>query len=258
MAEFPTNTGFIDYTVFNPIAPAPPDAPTLNLLHNFMSSGQTAWGPLLPTLRQHYRILLPDLPGHGRSQGYPAHFDYNVMARQLAALMQAEGADQGHLAGCSAGGMIAQLLVQHELVHPKTLTLVSTTHSLNPLTTGNTAVITPENFKAGSKWMEATVKLHDPYHYPGYYKEVLLAGFRELGPQNAIDLPLVALKAWTLPVCLIHGEEDEFFPPFIVEKMAAALPHAELHIVPGQTHALLFRQAGKVRDLMLDFLSRHA
>ncbi len=258
MTEFATETGHIYYEVLAATATTPPAPPTLTLLHNFMSSGQTAWGPLLAGLRQHYRILLPDLPGHGRSQGYPDQFDHTEIARQLAALMDTEGAEQGHLAGCSSGGMIAQLLVNTHFVQPKTLTLVSTTHSTNPATSGNRAIVTPENFKAGRNWMEATVKLHDPYHYAGYYNKELLPGFRQLSPQHAIDLPLTALAAWTLPVCIIQGAQDEFFPTFIVEKMAAALPNAELHIIPDQTHALIFRQSWKVRDLMLDFLQRHA
>jgi 3-oxoadipate enol-lactonase len=258
MTEFATDTGVIYYDVLASTSTTQPEPPTLTLLHNFMSSGQAAWGPLLPGLRQHYRILLPDLPGHGRSQGYPDQFDHTEIARQIAALMHTEGAAQGHLAGCSSGGMIAQLLVHSQFVEPKTVTLVSTTHSTNPSTTGNSAKITPENFKAGHNWMKVTAKLHDPYHYDGYYHEVLLPGFRQLHPQNAIDLPLTALKAWMLPVCIIHGAQDEFFPTFIVEKMAAALPNAELHIIPDQTHALIFRQSWKVRELMLDFLHRHA
>ncbi|MCX6043952.1 MAG: alpha/beta hydrolase [Chloroflexi bacterium] len=255
--EFTTATGSIYYEVLASTSTTERTPPTVTLLHNFMSSGQTAWGPLLPGLRQHYRVLLPDLPGHGRSQGYPALFDHTEIARQLAALMQAEQAEQGHLAGCSSGGMIAQLLVDNQLVHPKTLTLISTTHSTNAATTGSTAIVTPENFKAGRNWMAMTAKLHDPHHYDGYYHEVLLPNFRQLNAQNAIDLPLTALETWTLPVCIIHGAEDEFFPTFIVDKMATALPDAELHIVPNQTHALIFRQSGTVRDLMLDFLQRH-
>ena len=258
MPEFSTATGSIYYEVYDSDSAAADEAPTLTLLHNFMSTGQAAWGSLLPALRARYRLLVPDLPGHGRSQGYPADFDHTEMARQVAALMQAEGADQGELAGCSSGGMIAQLLVDHHFVQPHTLTLISTTYSTNPATTNNHASTSPEDFKAGRNWMEATAKLHDVYHYPGYYKEVLLDGFRRLRSQYAIDLPLTALSAWTLPVCIIHGEEDEFFPLFIVEAMAQALPQAELHIVPAQTHALIFRQPWKVSELMLAFLHQHA
>lgn len=257
MPEFSTATGTLFYEVQGPDSSAlPADAPTLTLLHNFTSTGM-AWGHLLPALRTEYRVLVPDMPGHGRSQGYPENFDHTEMARQIALLMHMEGADTGHLAGCSSGGMVAQLLVEHKLVKPHTLTLVSTTHSTNPETTNNHASITPENFKAGRNWMEATAKLHDPYHYAGYYNEVLLPGFRQLRSRYAIDLPLAALQTWTVPVCIIQGEQDEFFPPFVVQAMAAALPDAELHLVPDQTHGLIFRQPWKVRDLMLDFLRRH-
>lgn len=234
------------------------DAPTLTLLHNFMSNGRSAWGAIAPALAERFRVLVPDLPGHSRSQGHPPGFHHLAMARQLAAFMHAEGAAHGHLAGCSSGGMIAQLLVHHQLVTPASLTLISTTYSTNPATTGNPANITPENFKAGPGWMEATARLHDPYHATGYYQEVLLPAFRALNGDSAIDLQLDDLRRWALPVCIIHGQEDEFFPPFIVEAMAQALPHAELHLVAEQSHALLFRQPAQVRTLMYDFLARHA
>ena len=213
--QFPTATGVIFYEVFeaqeqpnsDPHRPAGL-AETVTLLHNFMSSGRAAWGPLLPELTRRYRVLLPDLPGHGRSLGHPADYDHRAIAGQLGDLMAAEGADRGHLAGCSSGGMLAQLVVQHRCAHPATLTLVSTTHSVNPQTTGSTRALVPEHFQASRNWMEATARLHDPYRYPGYYEQELLPGFRRLTGENAIDLPLEALYEWMLPVCLIHGELD--------------------------------------------------
>lgn len=255
MPEFTTATGAIFYEVI-PATGAGAQAPTLTLLHNFMSTGRSAWGPLLEKLAQHFRLLLPDLPGHGRSQGYPVGFHYGALAEQVAALMRAEGADQGHLAGCSAGGMVAQLLVNQQLVQPASLTLVSTTYSTAPQVTGQSQSLKPENFQAGRRWMAATAQLHDPHHYPGYYEEVLLTHFRRLEPATSIDLPLAALRTWLLPVCLIHGEEDEFFPPVIVEQMTATLPNAEAHLLPGQSHALIFRQPWKVAELMAAFLHR--
>ena len=255
MPEFVTATGTIFYEVWE--ATEPTAAPqTLTLLHNFMSTGRSAWGPMLEKLSQRFRILLPDLPGHGRSQGYPANFNYGIIAQQLAALMTAQGTERGHLAGCSAGGMIAQQLVAQKLVQPASLTLVSTTYSTSPAVTGQEQGLKPENFRAGPRWMETTAQLHDPQHYPGYYVEVLLAAFRQLDPAATIDLPLATLQQWQLPVCLIHGAEDEFFPPALIEQMAAALPNAELHIVPNQPHALIFRQPWKVLELMTTFLDR--
>ena len=161
-------------------------------------------------------------------------------------------------AGCSSGGMLAQLLVHHRLVVPATLTLVSTTYSVNPQTTGSDHALTPEHFQAARNWMEATARLHDPYRYQGYYERVLLPGFRSLTGETAIDLPLAALAEFTMPLCIIHGERDEFFPAFIPEAMATTAPDAELHMVPRQTHALLFRQPWQVAQIMLKFLQSHS
>lgn len=259
---FPTATGTIYYEVIEaeepPTAGQPGGEPeTLTLLHNFMSTGRAAWGPLLPALSRQYRILLPDLPGHGRSRGYPPHYDHRTIAAQLGDLMRAEAADRGHLAGCSSGGMLAQLVVHHRCARPATLTLVSTTYSVEGTRTGSTRALQPEHFHAARNWMEATARLHDPYHYAGYYEQELLPGFRRLNGRTAIDLPIEALYEFDLPVCIIHGREDEFFPPPIPEAMAATVPAAELHLIDRQTHALLFRRPWQVAGIMLEFLHKH-
>jgi pimeloyl-ACP methyl ester carboxylesterase len=254
MAFFETATGTIYYEIHGKHEPC---APALTLLHNFMSSGGAAWGPMLGDLGEHFRVLLPDLPGHGHSQGYPEHFDHHEMARQLAALMAAEGAATGHLAGASGGGMIAQLMVQRGLLQPATLTLVSTTYSNNAATTGIDRAVRVENFRAGRRWLEATARLHDPHHYDGYFDEVLLTGFQNITAEQTIDLTLEDLAGWTLPVLIIHGSADEFFPPQIVEEMGEALPDAEVQIIEGQPHALIFRRPWAVQEIMMDFLLRH-
>lgn len=253
MPLFETATGTIHYEIVGD----DPSAPALTLLHNFMSSGRSAWGPMLQDLSAHYRILLPDSPGHGRSQGYPDHFDHREMARQLADLMATVKAESGHLAGVSSGGMIAQQMVHLGFVRPATLTLVSTTYSNDTGTTGVERALKPENFKAGQRWLEATAKLHDPHHHPGYFDETLLANFRQLTPAQTIDLTLADLAKWQMPVCLIHGDEDEFFARKIVESMASALPNAELHLIAQQPHALIFKRPWAVSEIMLDFLNRH-
>lgn len=255
LRTFTTDTGVIAYEVLE--TTVGDGAPTLILLHNFMSTGRAAWGALLDALNGEFRILLPDLPGHGQSLGHPLGFDHRTMARQLAALVAHENVLNVHLAGCSSGGMLAQLLVADELMQPATLTLVSTTYSVNPATTGHVAPLEPAHFQAGRRWMEATARLHDPHHYDGYYEDVLLAGFRRLRPEGSIDLPLTALQRFAMPVCIIHSAEDEFFPVAIPEEMARALPNAELHLIPHQTHSLIFRQPWRVAELMVQFLHRH-
>ncbi len=254
MRTFATDTGMIAYEVL--AARGYAGAPALVLLHNFMSTGRAAWGPLLDELNAQYTLLLPDLPGHGQSIGHPHGFHHRRIAQQLAALCGHEGMVDAHLAGCSSGGMLAQLLVADNLLRPASLTLVSTTYSTNPATTGQLPPLEPAHFRAGRRWMEATARLHDPFHYDGYYAEIVLAGFQRLRPETAIDLRLVDLARFTPPVCLIHGAEDEFFPLAIPQAMAATLPDAMLHIIPGQSHDLIFRQPWRVAEIMVQFLDQ--
>jgi 3-oxoadipate enol-lactonase len=258
MFQVATATGVIAYELLDTVGPAAKDAPFLTLLHNFMSTGRAAWGALLSVLNQRFRILLPDLPGHGRSLGHPAGYDHTLIAGQIAELMHMVGAEAGHLAGCSSGGMIAQLIVAEKLAQPATLTLVSATHSTDPRRTGAANPLTPERFEASRTWLQATARLHDPFQGEGYFDGTLLPGFRGLTPASAIDLPLSAFRDFDLPVCIIHGDHDEFFPVSIARSMTAALPSAELRLVPRQTHALLFRQPNEVAQIMDDFLRRHA
>lgn len=255
MAKF-ANGGYseIYYELIEPTASQESQPPTLTLLHNIMSTGRTAWGRMVPKLAERYRILLPDLPGHGRSSALVGKFNYPQMAEQIADLMAAESASDGHLLGCSAGGMIAQHLVHKGLVNPATLTLVSTSYSTASEVTNGAKSQDPDNFQFGNRWLEATAKLHDEHHYAGYFQEVIVPAYRAMTPTSAIDLSLSDLENWQMPVCIIHGEHDEFFPISIVKAMANTIPNARLHIVPEQTHALIFRRSWQVLEFIEQFL----
>jgi pimeloyl-ACP methyl ester carboxylesterase len=257
MPEFQTGNGSIHYEILSPAIRTAGDYPWITLLHNFMSTGRAAWGQLLDYLADNFRILLPDMPGHGRSIGYPARFSHLAMAGQIADLMQSVGAQRGHLAGCSSGGMVAQLLVDQRLVQPQTLTLISTTYSLEIAGAMAGTRLYAEGFQASARWLEATARLHDPFHYDGYYTDEILPAFEKLGGDTGIELEPEALADWALPVLIVHGRDDEFFPAEIARRMAMTLPEAVLELIPDQSHALIFRQPWRVGELMQDFLIKH-
>ena len=250
MPEFTTTTGTIYYDVLEPEQPRG----DVLLLHNFMSSGRTAWGNIADDLARDYRVILPDLPGHGRSVGYPADFDHLPMAQQVAALVESLDLFHVHLGGCSAGGTLAQWMVAEELLDVQSMTLISTSYSTSPTTTGVAIDTRPEAYKAGGNWLEVTSKLHDVYQGEGYFERELLPGYRALTPERSVDFSRETLATWELPVCIIHGDEDEIFPVAVAEQMHASLPNSELHIMPRQTHSLIFRRNRQVGEIMRAFL----
>ncbi len=251
MHEFETEDGVIVYQ--DSVSPAP--AANVLLLHNFMSSGRLAWGAISGTLAETYRVIRPDLPGHGRSRGYPAAFDHRAMAGQIADLVQALGLERVHVAGCSGGGILAQWLVHDELVDVASLTLISTTYSTSPRTTGVAIDLPAAASNLSDGWLAATAHLHDPYQGEGYFRDIMLPAFRQLTPATVIDLPIHALMTWAMPVCIIHGVQDALFPVQVAEQMAEALPNAELHLVPDQGHDLIFRANRKVGEILQTFLA---
>jgi pimeloyl-ACP methyl ester carboxylesterase len=64
-----------------------------------------------------------------------------------------------------------------------------------------------------------------------------------------------ALERLDLPVLMIGGEEDTASPARSMERMAAKIRGAELHILPGG-HMTPVEQADRVNALLRDFLAR--
>ena len=81
-------------------------------LHGLFGQGRN-WTQIGKALADRHRVLLVDLPHHGRS-GWEADFDYLRVADQVAALLDA--ADPVALVGHSLGGKVAMVLA---LRHPE-------------------------------------------------------------------------------------------------------------------------------------------
>jgi haloacetate dehalogenase len=94
-------------------------APPLLLVHGFPQS-HVMWHRVALALAPHFRLVLPDLRGYGRSakpRGAPDHANYGkrTMAADLVALMRALGHERFFVAGHDRGGRVAHRLA---LDHP--------------------------------------------------------------------------------------------------------------------------------------------
>src|SRR5437763_2385973 len=81
--------------------------PALLLIHGLMVSG-AMYQPVLPSLATHYRVIVPDLRGHGRSGALPEPYSVEQLARDLAQLLDDLQVDAAHILGYSQGGAVAQ------------------------------------------------------------------------------------------------------------------------------------------------------
>ncbi|MDT0322442.1 alpha/beta fold hydrolase [Streptomyces millisiae] len=97
--------------------PAGGQGPPLLLVHGWGGDGED-WAPLLPSLTPHHRVLVPDLPGHGRSPAALARCSPRAAATDLATWLRASGVGPVVAVGHSLGGqVVTALAVEHpELV----------------------------------------------------------------------------------------------------------------------------------------------
>ena len=84
------------------------DGKPLFLMHGNAGSGQV-YRKVIPTLKQHYRVIAHDRQGFGHSEKVETgEFSPRAYAGELARLMDALGIDKAHVGGLSFGGMVAQ------------------------------------------------------------------------------------------------------------------------------------------------------
>ena len=101
------------------------EGPPLLLIHGLMTTGYS-WRRVLGPLGRRRRVLVPDLPGAGRSAAPPGPLSAARLADGLAALMAALEVPRADVVGNSMGGLVALELARRHpdrvhrlvLVHP--------------------------------------------------------------------------------------------------------------------------------------------
>ena len=93
--------------------------PPLLLLHGFPQT-RAAWHLVAPRLANDFTVVVPDLPGYGRSRGQEptangSSHSKRQMAGDMTSVMQSLGHDRFHIAGHDRGGRVAYRLA---LDHP--------------------------------------------------------------------------------------------------------------------------------------------
>lgn len=83
----------------------PPDGPPLVLLHG-LGGSRSNWAFVAPELARTRRVLVVDLPGHGRSSALPAAPGLGPYADRVAKLLEDEGLAAADVVGHSFGGLV--------------------------------------------------------------------------------------------------------------------------------------------------------
>jgi 3-oxoadipate enol-lactonase len=110
----------------------PPGAPVVVLLHGWLASGGTNWFQCFDSLGEHFRVIAPDLRGHGRGLRSKRRFRLADCADDTALLLDELGIEKAIFVGYSMGGPVAQLMWHRHRERVAGLVLCATSHSFVP------------------------------------------------------------------------------------------------------------------------------
>ncbi len=251
--------------------------PPVVLLHG-LGASKVSYLPLLPALARRYRVVVPDLPGHGESSKPRAAYTPAYFARAVLALMDQVGADRSALVGNSMGGRVALEVAAAAPARVSAMALLDPAAAglpfplyariLGMLPTGVGAVPVPLRKRAvvfGIRRLFA-----DPGRLPraaylagadefiriyrhGRARVALLSAIRGLMADGS-DHFWERMAEVDVPTLILWGGDDRLVPARLGRRLAATLPRARLVVLPGVGHVPQFEVPEETRRLVLGFL----
>ncbi|MBU8895491.1 alpha/beta hydrolase [Corallococcus sp. M34] len=213
------------------------EGPPLLLLHGFTGVGAD-WAHVfdLDALGRQYRLIVPDLRGHGRSLNPSDNFTMRQCAVDVLALLDSLGIERCRAMGMSLGG--------NTLLHVATLApgrvermvLVSSTPYYPAQARQLMATFTEES-RSEAEWAEMRSKhVHGDAQIRALWRHA--RGFANSVDDMNFTPPL--LGTVRAPTLLVQGDRDPLYPVELSMEMYRAIPASRLWVVPGSGHCPIF------------------
>ncbi len=249
--------------------------PDLVLLHG-LGASSFSWRHNRAELSRHFRVITPDLPGHGRSPA-PVDADYRLEAlvHGVRDFLDWYGLATVALGGNSLGGGLSLVFAREHPSRVAALALLAPAAALTRMPPVFLPLRLPVLGSAAAAllgpwllpWFMRRVYCHPepllPEAVPGYappYREFCRRlALRQVCLQLSVrPLAEIAdlLQTLSQPATLIWGEKDLILPPAQGHWIAAQLSQAEFHLLPEVGHAPQEEAPDLVNKIIIDFLQR--
>lgn len=224
------------------------------LIHGWTVTADTTFSPAYPALADRYRVIAPDLRGHGRGprNGLRGKVRLEQLADDLAATLDAVGSEQAVVVGYSLGGAVAQLLWHRHPDRVAGLVLCSTARNFQTGPVGDL-------WYRGQAWVAPAVrawpgpararmtqavngKVADG-PYAGWFRRELMRSDPSSVLQVGAALGRFRSNRWIgdidVPAAVIVTTRDRTVPTRRQRGLAAALPGARTYEVAGPHTAVV-------------------
>lgn len=245
--------------------------PPILLLSGMLSDSAT-WAPLVPLLSGN-TVVRVDNRTTGRTVPWDAPVDMAVMVADALAVMDHLGHTQFHIAGHSMGGLMGLEIAAAAPERVVSLSVLASGRVRMPRIAGVFDALTavregPEGetmwLRALYPWIFGSAFFEDPETavltveaaraYP--HAQSLAAMKHQITMFKRMRL-VADLRALTLPVQVMYGEEDVLVPPAMAQPGFASLPHLTEHWLKGAGHSVVWDATEVVAGLLTDFTAAH-
>ena len=224
------------------------------------------WFRLRPHLEQHFRTIVLDNRGAGESDVPPGPYSPLVMARDVAAVLDAAGEQSAHILGYSMGGMIAQ---EFALTYPervRSLVLVAT-HCGGREARLAAPHVAIELFRRADMDREQSAMALVPYSYdpgtpPERIAEDMAVRLATHPTRRGYLAQLQGLMFWSAhhrlgrivtPTLVLHGDGDQLVPVHNAGVLGRAIAGAAVTIIPRASHMLFTDQLEAAKGSLISF-----
>jgi 3-oxoadipate enol-lactonase len=242
------------------------DGPRAVLLHP-IGLDFTCFDALVTELSPRFRLLRPDLRGHGLSRSVAPSTALSDYADDVHRLIEALSFGPAAVVGFSFGGMIAQVLA---LTHPDVVRALVVSACPGTLSDEGRQMMTERAARAERDGIAAAL---DETMTRWFTEE-----FRRRGGDEPVRRRLLGddVHAWAqawraiaaldaapqlhairVPTLCLAGEADVASPPHVVQAIAERIPGARFAVVPSAPHMLFIEQPQEVARRIAEFLTEH-
>jgi pimeloyl-ACP methyl ester carboxylesterase len=235
-----------------------------------LGSNADHWYAQVPEFSKHFRTIVFDNRGIGRSGDPGGDFSIQDMAGDTVGLMAALAIPQAHILGVSMGGMIAQRIALDHPGRVRGLVLVVShcggAHQVRP--SAQIAQLVGEMVTVGSP--ESRIKALPAFFDPETLKSNLACAqtYAAVSLKYPADARILsrqfkAIQEFDLhdrlpeiqaPTLVVASTGDVLIPPGNSEILAARIPHARRVAIPGGGHQILVEQPEACNRAVIDFL----
>jgi pimeloyl-ACP methyl ester carboxylesterase len=208
------------------------------------------WAPQVEALAGTYQVIVPDLRGFGAARDQAvSEAGMDLLADDVARLLDDRGLDRVVLGGLSLGGYVALAFLRHHADRVSGLVLLDTKATADGDQARKDRLAMVERVLAEGS---------------GFVAEAMLP--KLLGETSREHRPEVVEKVGTLvreqaPEAIVGaqrgvtGEEDAVTGPEVGRDLAAAIPGARFLLIEEAGHLVNLEQPEIVNEALLDFLA---